>query len=182
MELVYARGYSSVGVKELCGAAGVKKGSFYHFFRSKRELLWEVITRFTEANRRRRAETMGLPPLDRIQRIFRLIFEHHRALFEKSGKIQGCSIGNLAVELSTRDEVIGERLRASFQEWVDYFASALQEAMDTGVISEVDPDVSAQAILAYLEGILLLAKTQNDIELLRRLTHGVHQIGLLHIS
>ena len=174
MELVYARGYSSVGVKELCEVAGVNRGSFYHFFRSKRELLLQVIARFTEGHRRRRAETMGFPPLERIQRIFQLTFEHHRAVFQKTGKIQGCSIGNLAIELSTRDAVINERLRANFQEWVDYFGSALQEAMETGVISEVDPDTSAQAILAYLEGILLLANTQNDIELLRRLTNGAH--------
>ena len=36
-------GFDAVSVAHLCQAAGVNKGSFYHFFSSKRELLLEVI-------------------------------------------------------------------------------------------------------------------------------------------
>ena len=39
IELVHARSYADVGVNELCEHAGVKKGSFYHFFPSKRDLI-----------------------------------------------------------------------------------------------------------------------------------------------
>ena len=38
IDLIGQRSYSSVGVQELCKHAGVKKGSFYHFFESKKEL------------------------------------------------------------------------------------------------------------------------------------------------
>ena len=38
IDLISNRSYSSVGVQELCDHAGVKKGSFYHFFDSKKEL------------------------------------------------------------------------------------------------------------------------------------------------
>ena len=31
-ELIHSRSYADVGVNELCEHAGVKKGSFYHFF------------------------------------------------------------------------------------------------------------------------------------------------------
>ncbi|UCD12029.1 MAG: helix-turn-helix transcriptional regulator [Nitrospinaceae bacterium] len=30
--LIYSRSYAGVGVQEICKHAGVKKGSFYHFF------------------------------------------------------------------------------------------------------------------------------------------------------
>ena len=36
-------GFAAVGVAQLCGAAVVNKGSFYHFFPSKQALLLEVV-------------------------------------------------------------------------------------------------------------------------------------------
>ena len=35
--LMTHKGYTAVGLTELLGAAGVPKGSFYHYFRSKEE-------------------------------------------------------------------------------------------------------------------------------------------------
>ncbi len=39
IELIHYLSYSSVGVNELCEHAGVKKGSFYHYFPSKSDLM-----------------------------------------------------------------------------------------------------------------------------------------------
>ena len=39
IELIRARSYESVGVDALCNHAQVKKGSFYHFFPSKQDLM-----------------------------------------------------------------------------------------------------------------------------------------------
>jgi len=41
--LFYARSYEDVGVQEICQEAGVKKGSFYHFFPSKRDLTLAIL-------------------------------------------------------------------------------------------------------------------------------------------
>ena len=35
-ELIHSRSYADVGVAAICEHAGVNKGSFYHFFPSKR--------------------------------------------------------------------------------------------------------------------------------------------------
>jgi hypothetical protein len=41
-----------------------------------------------------------------------------------------------------------------------------------------DPEMTAQAMLAYLEGVLLLAKSHNNPELIKQLRFGM--LSLLH--
>jgi len=48
MEIMYIRGYTAVGVHEICTQAGVHKGSFYHFFPSKQALVLAVIDTYGE--------------------------------------------------------------------------------------------------------------------------------------
>ena len=42
------RSYADVGIKEICDMASIQKGSFYHFFPSKRDLVLAVIDEFAE--------------------------------------------------------------------------------------------------------------------------------------
>ena len=42
------RSAADVGVNELCQHAGVKKGSFYHFFTSKQDLLLSTVDELAE--------------------------------------------------------------------------------------------------------------------------------------
>ncbi len=57
IDLICARSYNTVGVQELCDNVGVTKGSFYHYFPSKRDLtlaaideIWAIIpTEFSRA-------------------------------------------------------------------------------------------------------------------------------------
>ena len=70
MELMYARGYTAVGVQEICEHAGVNKGSFYYFFPSKRTLALEVIDAYGQHVRDMWQDAMAAdgPLLERLQR------------------------------------------------------------------------------------------------------------------
>ena len=170
VELVHARSYGSVGVNELCEHAGVKKGSFYHFFPSKRDLtsaaLDEVARRY-EQDIYKPAFAKDLPPLERIQRFFQLVYEYHASLTETAGRMEGCHIGNLAVELSTQDEVIREKVKGMFEGGVALFEQALREAVAAGDLPAIDVSLAAHALQAYLEGVVLLAKTWNNPDMIR---------------
>ena len=50
-DLIHDRGYAAVSVSDICSAAGLKKGSFYHFFPSKLELVLETIDQFAAGQR-----------------------------------------------------------------------------------------------------------------------------------
>ena len=47
-DLFLGKGYGVVGTSEICKAAGVNKGTFYHFFPSKADLLVAAIEAYAE--------------------------------------------------------------------------------------------------------------------------------------
>src|SRR5262245_2688411 len=42
IDLIWRSNYDQVGVADICAAAGVTKGAFYHHFESKEELFYEA--------------------------------------------------------------------------------------------------------------------------------------------
>jgi TetR/AcrR family transcriptional repressor of nem operon len=169
-KLFYARSYEDVGVQEICREAGVKKGSFYHFFPSKRDLTLAIL----DASWNRYRETMlaqvfagDIPPLQRIERLLDSQYRHHKAVKDATGQVMGCPYGNLAGEMSTQDEGIRERLKRIFRDLEAPIEEVLNEAMATGDLAELDSRATAGAMVAYLEGLTLMAKTWNDPEIVR---------------
>jgi TetR/AcrR family transcriptional repressor of nem operon len=171
-KLFYARSYEDVGVQEICQEAGVKKGSFYHFFPSKRDLTLAIL----DASWNRFRETLlaqvfarDIPPLKRIERLLDSQYQHHKAVKDKTGQVMGCPYGNLAGEMSTQDEGIRERLKRIFRDLEAPIEEVLEEAMAVGDLAELDSRATAGAMVAYLEGLTLMAKTWNDPEVVRTL-------------
>ena len=171
-QLVNARSYHAVGVQEICRQAGVKKGSFYHFFASKRELALAAIDETAAFARETvfdRAFGTDIPPLARIERFFNAVHDYHRRVKDATGYVQGCPFGNLACELSTQDEIIREKVDGLFRLAEQPIAQALAEAVDGGDLPEIDTAAAARAIFAYAEGLILYAKTRNDPGIIRDL-------------
>ena len=171
-KLFYARSYEDVGVQEICREAGVKKGSFYHFFPSKRDLTLAIL----DASWKRYREIMlaqvfarDIPPLKRIERLLDSQYRHHKAVKDETGQVMGCPYGNLAGEMSTQDEGIRERLKRIFRDLEAPIEEVLNEAMAAGDLAELDSRATAGAMVAYLEGLTLMAKTWNDPEIVRAL-------------
>jgi TetR/AcrR family transcriptional repressor of nem operon len=177
-DLIFARSYADVGVQAICEQARVKKGSFYYFFRSKQELTLSVVEDLVALFRGMLGEAFSasVSPLERLQRMVRATYEMQRDLKDAHGCVLGCPFGNLAVEMSTQDEVLRRRLDGVFSDVVGYFEQALQEAADVGELPGVDVAATAQAMFAYMEGLMLLAKTRNDPQLLLRLGPAVANI------
>src|SRR5215469_3056727 len=174
--LVFRQSYEGVSVDELCAVAGVNKSSFYHFFSSKQELLlaaidsqWQwfeqVVLAPTFVNH--------APPQERLLRFFEQALEFEQAQKQLSGHMRGCPAGNLTLEMSSQDERIRARLEQFFQDWLTYFEQMLCEAKEQGIVpATLDTALTAQALLAYFEGVMLLAKGNNNPSLLATLRMG----------
>jgi TetR/AcrR family transcriptional regulator, transcriptional repressor for nem operon len=181
LELVSERSYAGVGVQELCEHAGVKKGSFYYFFKSKQDLMLEALahqSRILDEIVFTPALSSGLPPLERIECLFHRTYEFQKPMVEKTGRVRGCFFGNLALELSTQDEPIRHCLDRIFRTVVESIKNTVEEAVAAGDLPEVDAQATAEAILAYWEGVILLAKVRNEPELLKKLAKGAKEIAI----
>ena len=166
--LIHQRGYAAVGIADACAAAGVKKGSFYHFFPSKVDFVLDVLDRYsadTAAALDRLANGAG-PPLERLSAYFDGLTAYHTALLAKYDKVIGCPIGNLTLEMSTLEPELRDRLRARFDRDRAAFAKLIQDAIDSGDIRPQNADESAGALLAYIEGVMLLSKAHNNLGML----------------
>lgn len=171
--LIRARSYASVSVDDLCKDAGVRKGSFYHFFPSKRDLAIAALDSWWEHTRVEMLEPAfqpDVPPLERITRAFQRAVGQQGRTQERYGRFQGCPFGNLALEMSAQDEEMRQRLEATFARFSAFFEDALREAAQQGdTPAGIDPAETAQALVSYLYGIILMAKTANDVKLMSRL-------------
>jgi len=178
-ELIYTRSYNEVGVQEICDRADVKKGSFYHFFPSKSDLALAVLDQsqtFMHETIINKAFVADIPPLARIERFFSALHDFHQQVKEDTDFVLGCPFGNLGCEMSTQDEAIRNRVADILLAVERPFEKALAEAVANGDLPGIDTAATARAIFAYVEGIMIYAKTRNDPGLIHKL--GKHALKL----
>ena len=179
-ELIFSRSYADVGVAAICEHAGVKKGSFYHFYPSKQALIIAVLdAQFfeTQSNMISKAFAEDVPPLARLERFTDMAYRFQKQLNAHTGHVLGCPFGNLANELSTQDEPIRKKIQQTFAKLQNLFGGVLLAAQEAGDLAQdIDAGATAQAMLAYFEGVMLLAKNQNEPEVIRQLLPTMAQM------
>jgi TetR/AcrR family transcriptional repressor of nem operon len=162
--LVEMRGYSAVGVAEICKTAGVPKGSFYYFFESKEVLALAVIDERWAAERRDWTRILNgdAEPLQRLRQLFQATEARQQAALESCGAVSGCMFGNLSLEMSHQTELVRKRLLEIFEAQVALVESVVTEAVQRGEVTVMDAHEAARSVVAQLEGQVLFAKLYND--------------------
>jgi TetR/AcrR family transcriptional repressor of nem operon len=164
-EMFHSRSYADVGIQEICAGARVQKGSFYHFFLSKHDLAMAVIDDMAGDWAHgfvAEAFDQNLAPVERLDYLIDAAYYWQKAATDIEGRMPGCLFGNLALEMSTRDDVMRAKLNAVFEKAKNQFRDTLEQAVQQGALPVINTEATATAMLAYLEGIILLAKTRND--------------------
>lgn len=179
IDLIWTGSYGAVSVDAICEAAGVKKGSFYHFFRSKDELVIAALDAHWQA---RKPSLDGLfsptvPPLERLGSYFDNVYQRQLDLAQKYGRPPGCFYCKLGLEVAKGSE-IGRKVQDILANYTKYYESALRDAAAEGLrISDIGG--KARALFAFMEGVLAQASIHDDAEIIRDLRKSAFQfLGL----
>ena len=175
MELLRTGSYGATTIDLICDKAGVKKGSFYHFFESKGDLAAAALD--AEAVHMR-AVLDGIfssvvPPLERFQKFSEHCYLEQVELKKKFGRVLGCPLCTLGSEVSMLDEKLRERVEYYMGQWRKYVETAIRDADAEGSLSAPDVTGKANMLLAYYDGIMTQARINNDLEMLRSMNDGL---------
>ena len=171
IDLVWPASYGAVSVDAICDQAGVKKGSFYHFFSGKDELLVAALD--THWERRReifdRIFSPSVPPLDRLRHYFVHVYERQTEVRKKYGRILGCFHNSVGTECIQSLPAIAGKVQEVLSSYRRYLETTLRDAQAAGDMRQGDPAADAQMLFAYVEGALTQARIHDDPSLLRGL-------------
>jgi TetR/AcrR family transcriptional repressor of nem operon len=171
IELIWPSNYGMVGVDAICERSGVKKGSFYHFFESKDDLVMAALEHHWQTRRPIMDAIFSATktPMQRLQDYFVHIRERQNELRETHGRVLGCfhnSVGNSCIEQPAE---IAKKVQEVIANFVRYLTSTIREAQGDGLIRAGDPQLDAETVFAIVQGTLLQARIHDDLTLLRDL-------------
>jgi len=172
IKLVWRNSFGAVSVEDICQEAGVKKGSFYHFFPGRNEL---VATAFRKlwADVRPDYDRMfspSVPPIDRLRGFFQFMFDMQQRLQQETGCVLGCPFASIGTELMAKgsdDGGLRDAIQSLIRGKMRYFESAIGDAMAQKSIPRGDAAALAQTLYLYIEGAMAQARIRNDLSLLK---------------
>ncbi len=161
-DLMLSRGYVATSVDAICSAAGLTKGSFFHYFRNKEELGKVLLERFAGRQAQQfMAECANLEdPLERVYRVIDWAIEGMQ-----SPDMKGCLIGTFAQEISETHPELRQVCDTCFGNFADAMGRDLNAAKARYRPSD---DFDAESLGAYflsvIQGSMLLRRTSGNGE------------------
>lgn len=144
-------GYDATGVAEICAAAGVSKGAFYHHFPTKQAVFIELLNFWLAGLDARfdaiRADAASVPEaLRSMVRIARPFFVDAR--------------GQMPIFLefwtqAMRDPLLWEKTVEPYRRYEDYFSGLVRAGIAEGSLRPVNPETASRAIISLAIGLLV---------------------------
>jgi TetR/AcrR family transcriptional repressor of nem operon len=160
LTLVRTKGFSATSVDEICAAAGVTKGSFFHYFRSKEDLAIAAATRWSETTSALFAGAPYHQPADPLDRLLAYI-DFRKALIRGEPAAFTCFVGTTVQEVHESYPAIRDACRASIAGHAATLEADIAAAMVKHGVAG-DPKSLALHTQAVIQGAFILAKALQD--------------------
>jgi len=163
-DLVRRQGYTATTVDQICAAAGVTKGAFFHHFPSKEDLGVAAAAQWTA----RAAPLFELPPYTRLEDPLERLLGHidmRMAMIDGPAEGFTCFVGTMAQETFASNEALREASRESIAAYCEALAVDVQAAIDRhGIRDNITAESVAWHVQTILQGALVIAKASGDPE------------------
>lgn len=156
--LFYHRGYNQTSFTDIAEAAGIPRGNFYYYFKSKDDILGAVIDARIEQIRAMLAEWDAAEPepRQRLRRFVQMILGAEKDLLR-----YGCPMGSLNIELGKAQPALKAKAKKMFDLFIDWLT---QQFSALGIKPS---DRRAMDLMARAQGVAVLSQVYGDREFLR---------------
>lgn len=146
--LFYAHGYETTSIQHIIDQIGIAKGTFYHYFSSKTDLLDSLIDHLITTTLERVEPVLDDPNLDALQKL------HQFFLSLESWKLENKEflIDILRAWYSDDNTIFRTRLeKAQMQNFAFKFAIIIEQGCQEGLFAVTHPQEISQIILAIMQ-------------------------------
>ncbi|MGB3750326.1 MAG: TetR/AcrR family transcriptional regulator [Arcobacteraceae bacterium] len=155
---IYTNGYHATSLANILTSANTKKGSMYHYFSSKKELVLAMIEEKLELRIEKRWKELSTCDANIIDFLIDTLNDTQNIDLQR-----GCPLGNLLQESINDDEDFTDILTKILHRWKNIFVSILHKAAQNDEIKDsIDIEKCAIFLIASIEGALLIAKKSKD--------------------
>lgn len=172
--LIVNRGFSSVGLTEILQSAGVPKGSFYYYFKSKEQFGEEIIKSYFREYLAV-LETIFQP---RETSAYNRLMEYWQRWIETQSDScidQKCLVVKLSAEVADLSEPMRLALLNGSSQVIARIAQCIETGIEDGSIVQVDAAMTANLLYSMWLGATLMSK-------LHRNTDGLQEAMRITIS
>ncbi len=159
-KLLWHKGYSATSLNQVVDDAGVSKGAFFHYYKSKEAISRDVIASYVNE--------ILLQPLEKSlesnRSVKNALFDWMSGIFQEFSKndfVGGCLLGNMALELSDINEVAREDFKQHFLKLENELARALKPLMAENKLL-IEYRQLARLLIATMQGTLMMGKVHKD--------------------
>ncbi len=151
---VFSKGYNKASLSDILKKANTKKGSMYHYFPSKKNMVLTMIEEKIENRLKIKWEVLENKNKD--------ILDCFIAILKDTSSwdlTSGCPLGNLLQEFLNEDEEFQQLLNKILDKWQTQFINILQKAKDNNELKEdINIEELAIFLISLIQGALLLTK------------------------
>jgi AcrR family transcriptional regulator len=142
------RGYHAVGIRDLAEAVGLSTSTLYHYYATKQDILFAVISRFLGEFTARLVPGLRDTSVPHRQRLERAVTEHIQLTVTRSEELL---VGSPVLNALSPEQQAG--IAAMRREYRDAVRDVIVEGVAAGEFHVADPLLTAMAMLDMLDGI-----------------------------